>query len=82
MQRQVTTNVTRQCCCGAALAAQRCCLAAHLGRWLLGGRATLLTRYGQGLHYRQARLASAAAAPLTHYVIVCRPAATLFWLAG
>ncbi|RWW90696.1 hypothetical protein BHE74_00000252 [Ensete ventricosum] len=23
---------------------------------------------------------SAAAAPLTHYVIVCRPAATLFWL--
>ncbi|RWW81935.1 hypothetical protein BHE74_00009622 [Ensete ventricosum] len=41
MQRQVTTNVTRQCCCGAALAAQRCCLAAHLGR--------LLTHYSNSL---------------------------------
>ncbi|RWV97551.1 hypothetical protein GW17_00039651 [Ensete ventricosum] len=28
---------------------------------------------------RQARLV-AASSPLTHYVIVCRPAATLFWL--
>ncbi|RWV93778.1 hypothetical protein BHE74_00027474 [Ensete ventricosum] len=71
---------------GPALAAQLGELlgAAQLGELLgayLPGRGTPLTRYGQGLHYRQARLPSnhrvARLAPLHSF----RPAATLFWLA-